>query len=68
MELDGGLSFEAVPGGTRMSWSWNLHPRGALVWLLRPLVGLIGRRNERRIWSSLKHYLEGPADDREPAA
>jgi hypothetical protein len=57
MDLDGGLTFEPVPGGTRMSWAWNVRPTGFLAWL-RPLVGAIGSRNERRIWTGLKRHLE----------
>ncbi len=35
---------------------------------MTPLVGWLGRRQERRIWTGLKHFLEGPdapaADER----
>ena len=57
MVLEGGLTFDAVPGGTRMSWAWKVHPTGPMR-LLTPLLVLVGRRNERRIWTGLKHYVE----------
>lgn len=57
MDLDGGLSFTPVPSGTRMSWAWHVRPVGALRWM-KPAVKAIGARNERRIWTSLKLYLE----------
>lgn len=59
MEIEGRLTFDPVSAGTRMSWSWELHPRGALK-LLSPLVARMGRRHEERIWTELKHVLEGP--------
>jgi hypothetical protein len=55
--IDGTLTFEPVSVGTRMSWSWTVTPtRFARV--LAPLVGLLGRRQEQRIWTGLKHHLE----------
>ncbi|HEX9104577.1 MAG TPA: SRPBCC family protein [Polyangia bacterium] len=60
MEIRGGLTFDAVAGGTRLRWSWELEPRGALK-LLGPLIGFIGRRQEAACWSGLKQYLEARA-------
>src|SRR5512135_1827358 len=57
-DIDGGLTFRQVPGGTRMSWSWRLAPKGVLR-LFPPVMGYLGRRQERRIWTGLKHHLEG---------
>lgn len=57
MVLVGGLTFDPTARGTRMSWSWSLHPSGP-VRLLTPLLAVMGRRNERRIWAGLKHHLE----------
>jgi hypothetical protein len=59
MDIEGGLSFETVPEGTRMRWSWELEPRG-IVKLMTPLVAWMGQRSEKAIWSSLKHLLETP--------
>lgn len=28
-DIDGTLTFDSVPGGTRMRWSWTVRPRGA---------------------------------------
>lgn len=57
MDMRGTLSFEPVPGGTRMRWSWRLEPCGVFK-LLTPLVERIGQRQEARIWTSLKQLLE----------
>jgi uncharacterized protein YndB with AHSA1/START domain len=57
METEGALTFETVSGGTRMRWSWDVRPRGVLG-LMTPIVGAIGRREERSIWCSLKRFLE----------
>ena len=48
METEGALTFAPVHGGTRMRWSWDVRPRGAMK-LMAPLVGAIGRRQEREI-------------------
>jgi hypothetical protein len=58
MEIRGGLTFDPVPAGTRMRWSWELLPRGVFK-LLGPLVARIGRRQEQRIWAGLKRVMEG---------
>jgi len=57
MDIQGTLTFDPVPEGTRMRWSWNLAPRGMLK-LMTPVVALIGRRQERSNWTGLKQYLE----------
>ena len=53
----GAPPFEPVADGTRMRWSWDVRPRGILR-LMSPLVGAIGRRQERGIWGGLKQLLE----------
>ena len=65
MDLHGTLTFEPAPSETRMSWSWKLQPRGALR-QMSPLVARMGRKQEQRIWTGLKHFLE--KEDRHPAA
>ncbi len=57
MDTEGALTFAPVAGGTRMRWSWEVRPRGALK-LLGPLVGVLGRRQEQAIWRELKRLLE----------
>jgi len=51
------LRFEPVDAGTRMSWSGKVRPKGALR-LLGPLIVWLGRRQEERIWQSMKVRLE----------
>ena len=57
MDLKGTLTFDPAPEGTRMRWSWDLEPRGILR-LMSPFVALLGRRQERAIWTGLKRILE----------
>jgi hypothetical protein len=57
MDIRGGLTFDPVPGGTRMRWSWELMPRGVFK-LMTPLVARLGPRQEQRIWASLKRVME----------
>ena len=51
------LTFEPAAAGTRMRWSGQVRPKGALR-LLGPVISLLGMRQERRIWASLKQHLE----------
>jgi len=57
VSIDGELTFEPLHGGTLMRWTWDVAPKGAMR-LLAPLVTYMGRRQEQRIWSELKRYLE----------
>jgi hypothetical protein len=57
MRTEGALIFEPVPAGTRMRWSWQVETPGPMK-LISPLVIVIGRRQERRIWGQLKRLLE----------
>jgi Polyketide cyclase / dehydrase and lipid transport len=54
------LTFEPTATGTRMRWSGQVHAKRAFR-LLGPLITWMGRRQERRIWTSLKRYLENTA-------
>lgn len=56
-EIRGALTFEPDIGGTRMRWSWDVKPKGALK-LLTPIIGRVGKRQEAAIWAGLKRYLE----------
>lgn len=51
------LTFEPAGTSTRMRWSGQVHPKRAFR-LLGPLITWMGGRQERRIWTSLKRYLE----------
>jgi hypothetical protein len=57
MDVRGSLTFDPVPEGTRMRWSWELEPRG-LFKLMTPVVARTGRRQEQAIWASLKRFLD----------
>ena len=57
MDIQGELSFDPVPEGTRMRWSWHVQPRG-LYRLFTPMIARVGRHQESRIWAGLKEYLE----------
>lgn len=58
-EVTGRLTFSPDATGTRLQWAWDIQPR-RLPTLLHPLIEVVGRRRERRIWRGLKHQLEGP--------
>ena len=47
-DIAGTLTFDPVPGGTRMSWTWTVRPKGASL-LLTSVISRIGRRQERAI-------------------
>jgi uncharacterized protein YndB with AHSA1/START domain len=57
-EIRGRVTFEPDPAGTRLSWSWDLRPRG-LMRLAGPLLARVGRQQEAEIWAGLKRTLEG---------
>ncbi len=57
----GELTFEPVNGSTLMRWSWDVQAHGVLRFL-GPVVASMGRRQERRIWNGLKHFLEAEAE------
>lgn len=52
----GDIRLEPTAAGTHFSWDWDVQ----LPWparLAAPLVGLIGRRQEQRIWAGLAAYM-----------
>ncbi|GAA4375432.1 SRPBCC family protein [Agromyces bauzanensis] len=63
METSGTLTFTTDTDATLMVWDWQVHPKG---WfrMLGPLVGPVGRRMERKIWTGLKRRLEADAAPR----
>jgi uncharacterized protein YndB with AHSA1/START domain len=62
-DIDYVLRFEPVAAGTGMRWSGQVRPKGAFR-LLGPLFVWLGRRQEQRIWRSMKEHLEGAPVDR----
>jgi polyketide cyclase/dehydrase/lipid transport protein len=58
--FDYALTFEPDAAGTRMRWSARVRLKGRAR-LLRPLAIWLGRRQEQRIWTSLKRHLETTA-------
>jgi uncharacterized membrane protein len=66
MDIRGDLRFDPIAGGTRMRWAWDLEPHGGLK-LMGPMITLMGRRQERTIWASLKRVLEAPETSVTPA-
>ncbi len=57
MDIQGTLTFDPIPEGTRMRWSWEVEPH-CVFKLMTPLIGRMGQRQEETIWASLKRYLE----------
>jgi hypothetical protein len=57
MTITGGLTLDPALGGTRLRWDWDLQPKGGLARVM-PLVRWLGNRQERRIWTGLKAYVE----------
>lgn len=64
METAGSLTFTPDADATVMAWDWRVWPKG---WFraFRPLVGPMGRRMERKIWTGLKLRLEAEANSRQ---
>lgn len=56
-DIEGELTFEPHPAGTRMSWSWELRPKGVFL-LVGPLFTLVGETQEPEVWTDFKRYLE----------
>jgi hypothetical protein len=60
IRVDGWQMIIGTGGGSTVHWVWDFHTRGALR-LVGPLIGLAGRRLERRVWSDMQRYLNGPS-------
>jgi carbon monoxide dehydrogenase subunit G len=60
MQTSGALTFAADGDCTVMSWDWQVRPKGWMR-MLGPLFGPLGGRMERRVWTSMKRYLENTA-------
>lgn len=55
--VEGHVQCDPTPAGTLLSWDWTVTLTGPAR-LAGPLIGVIGRRQERAIWTGLKHHLE----------
>ena len=66
-DIRGALAFDPVPEGTRMRWRWTVEPHGLLA-LATPLIGRLGSRQERAIWTGLKRLLEAGPPTAAPGA
>lgn len=60
--VEGSIRCDPKDGGTLFSWDWCVTLPG-LQRLAGPLVGLLGARQEKRIWTGLKHYVEEGHDE-----
>ena len=60
----GHVQCDPTPAGTRFSWDWDVTLTGPARFA-GPLISLIGRRQERTIWTALKLYLEGASNGSE---
>jgi hypothetical protein len=63
-DVTGLLTFRPSRADTRMSWSWDIRPKG-MARFFSPLVALMGRRQEKACWAGLKRVLE--ADPPQPS-
>jgi len=60
IDINGALTFTAVPEGTRVDWSWDVDTQRCSK-VLAPIVARLGERQAQRIWTNLKQVLEGQA-------
>ena len=56
--VEGEVCCQPVPAGTRLTWEWDVRVSGPARFA-GPLIGWIGRREERFIWTGLQRHLEG---------
>ncbi|ANS26274.1 hypothetical protein R1CP_07765 [Rhodococcus opacus] len=59
--VTGRVRCEPIAGGTRLQWEWEITVPGTAR-LAGPVIGFIGRRQERTIWTGLEHVLEAETD------
>ena len=60
-DFSGTLTFTPTASGTRLRWSWQTRPKGALR-VVAPLLTRVGARQERRMWTQLRDHLEAAND------
>ncbi len=49
-KVEGRFEFEPVPDGTRVTWSWLLHPTNPVARLMFPALGASWRTMARGLW------------------
>ena len=59
--IEGTWAFEPVGTGTRITWSWVIHPKSAASALVLPLFGKIWEAYARRALDHLETLLLAPA-------
>lgn len=59
-DIQGTVTFDPVPEGTRMRWAWEVETRGIFK-LMTPMVARMGQQQEHTVWANLKHLLEAQA-------
>jgi hypothetical protein len=55
--VEGEVRCDQIPQGTRFTWEWDVKVSGPARFA-GPLVGWIGRHEERSIWTGLQRHLE----------
>lgn len=63
---EGLVRSDHTPEGTRFAWDWTVTVRGPAR-LAGPLIGIVGRRQERLIWEGLRRLIEEGAETAAPA-
>jgi hypothetical protein len=66
MVTEGALTFESVPAGTRMCWSWDVRPRGAMR-VMTPFVGVTAAGRSTASGATSSAYWNQAASDDERA-
>jgi hypothetical protein len=59
-DMDGTLTFEPAPAGTRMRWSWQVRSKRPVRLLAGSGDHLDGPPPGQAIWTSMKRHLETP--------
>ncbi|WP_183095672.1 SRPBCC family protein [Nocardioides stalactiti] len=55
--VDGGFSFAAEGGGTRVTWHWTLHPTNRVTGLVLPVFAVFWRASAKKMWARLGSRL-----------
>jgi hypothetical protein len=55
--VDGSWAFQPVGAGTRVTWSWTIHPASAAASVVLPVVGLLWKGYARRALDRLDEMM-----------